>query len=89
MLLGTEAVLHRVDDAGLVAFLDVDQELLAPRYRAAEEALALLVLANRVWAVGRAGGRLLVQTRRPDHEVIQAALHAEPSPGGRGRGGPA
>ena len=79
VLLGTEAVLHRVDDAGLVAFVDVDQELLAPRYRAAEEALALMVLANRVVGGRSGGGRLLVQTRRPDHEVIQAALHAEPS----------
>ena len=79
VFLGTEAVLHRVDDAGLVAFVDVDQELLAPRYRAAEEALALMVLANRVVGGRSGGGRLLVQTRRPDHEVIQATLHAEPS----------
>ena len=46
ILVGTEAVLHRAEDADLVAFLDLDQELLAPRYRSAEEALALLVLAN-------------------------------------------
>src|SRR5262249_24550385 len=43
---GTEAVLHRLPPGpklGLVAFLDFDQELLAPRYRAAEQAMALLV----------------------------------------------
>lgn len=50
---GTEAVLHRVRQAGdrpvtLVAFLELDQELLAPRYRAAEQALWLLVRAARV-----------------------------------------
>ncbi|HEX7443176.1 MAG TPA: hypothetical protein VF320_04785, partial [Acidimicrobiales bacterium] len=36
---GTEALLHQVPSADVVAFLDFDQELLAPRYRAAEEAL--------------------------------------------------
>ena len=40
---GTEAVLHRVPAADVVAFLDIDAELLAPRYRAAEQAMALLV----------------------------------------------
>ena len=50
---GTEAALHQLDGADVVAFLDFDQELLAPRYRAAEEALALLVLGARL--VGGAG----------------------------------
>ena len=44
-----------------VAFLDLDQELLAPRYRAAEQALALLARAARVVA---ASGRPL-GTGRP------------------------
>ena len=48
MVVGTEAVLHRVASADAVAFLDFDQELTAPRYRAAEQALALLALAGRV-----------------------------------------
>ena len=37
LLIGTEAVLHRVGSASLVVFLDFDQELLAPRYRAGAE----------------------------------------------------
>jgi primosomal protein N' (replication factor Y) len=78
VLVGTEAVLHRVDAARLVAFLDFDQELLAPRYRAAEEALALLVLATRLVGGRGAGGRVLVQTRLPRHEVLEAALHGDP-----------
>jgi primosomal protein N' (replication factor Y) len=80
VLVGTEAVLHRVPTAAVVVFLDFDQELLAPRYRAAEEALALLVLGTRLVG-GRAEGRgrLVVQTRLPDHEVIQAAQHADPA----------
>ena len=78
VLVGTEAVLHRVSAARAVAFLDFDQELLAPRYRAGEDALALLARAARLTG-GRAGhGRLLVQTRVPDHDVLAAALHADP-----------
>ncbi len=79
ILVGTEAVLHRVAGAHSVAFLDFDQELLAPRYRAAEAALAMLARAARLIG-GRGGsGRILVQTRLPSHEVIDAAMHADPS----------
>lgn len=79
ILVGTEAVLHRVAGARSVAFLDFDQELLAPRYRAAEAALVMLARAGRLIGGRGAGGRLLVQTRMPGHEVIDAALHADPS----------
>ncbi|MCB0997914.1 MAG: hypothetical protein KDB40_01350 [Acidimicrobiales bacterium] len=75
---GTEAVLHRVRDADVVAFVDIDAELLAPRYRAAEQAMALLVRAARLLGPRRADQRLLVQTFRPDHEVLQAAVAADP-----------
>ncbi len=78
ILIGTEAVLHRSEAADLVAFLDLDQELLAPRYRSAEEALGLLVLANRLLGGRGRGGRLVLQTRTPEHEVVQAALRADP-----------
>jgi primosomal protein N' (replication factor Y) len=79
---GTEAVLHRLPSGprlGLVAFLDFDQELLAPRYRAAEQALALLARAARRIGPRAANGRLLVQTRLPGHEVLDAARHADPT----------
>ncbi len=78
IVIGTEAVLHRVVDADLVAFLDLDQELMAPRYRAAEEALALVVRANRLLGGRTRNGRLVVQTRMPEHEVVQAAVRADP-----------
>ena len=79
IFVGTEAVLHRVTrGVRAVAFLDIDQELLAPRYRAAEEAMALLARAARVVGGRAGGGRILVQTRLPRHEVLQAALHADP-----------
>ena len=76
---GTEAALHRVTEADAVAFLDFDQELLAPRYRASEEAFALLARAARLVGGRRPGSRVLVQTRVPNHEVLDAALHADPS----------
>lgn len=75
---GTEAVLHRLPRADTVAFLDIDTELLAPRYRAAEQAMALLVRGARLAGPRAAGGRLLVQTFLPRHHVVQAALLADP-----------
>ncbi len=75
---GTEAVLHRVHRSDTVAFLDLDAELLAPRYRAAEQAMSLLVRAARLVGRRADGGRLLVQTFVPHHEVLEAALHADP-----------
>ena len=61
--MGTEAVLYRDGElrrrgpVGAVAFLDFDQELLAPRYRAAEEALALLSRASRIVGGRQHGGK--------------------------------
>jgi primosomal protein N' (replication factor Y) len=83
LLVGTEAVLHRVRSASLVVFLDFDQELLAPRYRAVEQAMALLVLAGRL--VGPRGAtsgparRVVVQTRLPGHEALVAAVNGLPA----------
>lgn len=79
LYVGTEAVLHRLHSADVVAFLDFDQELMAPRYRAAEEALALLVRAARLVGPRSAGGRILVQTRLPAHPVLAAAADADPT----------
>jgi primosomal protein N' (replication factor Y) (superfamily II helicase) len=83
VLIGTEAVLHRVEphpvgSTAVVVFLDFDAELLAPRFRAGEQALWLLVRAARLVGSRGAGGRLLVQTRLPRHEVIEAAVRADP-----------
>lgn len=75
---GTEAVLHRIAEADVVAFLDIDAELLAPRYRAAEQAFALLARAARLVGPRSAGGRILIQTFLPGHEVLQSALIADP-----------
>ncbi len=88
VLIGTEAVLHRIPagrPVGLVAYLELDQELLAPRARAAEQALWLLVRGARLLGDAsskdvppKVAGRLLLQTRLPDHEVVQAVRHGDP-----------
>jgi primosomal protein N' (replication factor Y) len=70
---GTEAVLHRVRAADVVAFLEFDSELLAPRFRASEQALALIVRA------GRMAPEVLIQTFSPGHEVLDAARHGDPA----------
>jgi primosomal protein N' (replication factor Y) (superfamily II helicase) len=79
VVVGTEASLHQVGRADVVAFLDLDQELLAPRYRAAEQALALLARAARLVGGRERGGRLLLQTHLPDHEVVQALVLGDPT----------
>lgn len=79
VVIGTDAVLYRARSAAAVAFLDFDQELLAPRQRAAEQALALLARAARVLGGRSARGRLIVQTRQPGHIVLAAARGADPS----------
>lgn len=79
VFVGTEAVLHRVRRIDVVAFLDLDAELLAPRFRAAEQAMALLVRAARLVGPRRSGGRILLQTTLSDHPVVRAALDGDPS----------
>lgn len=69
---GTEAVLHRIDRADVVAFLEFDSEMLAPRFRASEQALALIIRA------GRLAPEVMIQTFNPDHEVVRAAFGADP-----------
>jgi len=79
VVVGTAAVLHRVTHAWAVVFLDLDQELVAPRWRAAEDAMALVARAARVVGGRADGGRIVIQTRLPGHEVVDAAVHADPS----------
>ncbi|HEX3793211.1 MAG TPA: hypothetical protein VHV57_01800 [Acidimicrobiales bacterium] len=80
VLIGTEAVLHRVRRAAAVAFLDIDLHLLAARFSATDETLALLVRASRLVGPRRAGpssARVLVQTRVPDHLVLTSAARGD------------
>jgi primosomal protein N' (replication factor Y) len=67
VFVGTEAALYRIPRADVVVFLEFDSEMLAPRFRAAEQALALIVRA------GRRAPEVVVQTFSPDHVVLHAA----------------
>jgi primosomal protein N' (replication factor Y) len=85
IVIGTEAVLHRAAvrrrRPALVAYLDLDQELLAPRYRAAAQAHWLLTRgAQLLSGRPRRESLLLLQTRIPDHVVVQAMVRGDPSP---------
>lgn len=82
VLIGTEAVLHRVRRAAAVAFLDIDLHLLAPRLSATEDTLSLLVRAGRLVGPRGAGplwARVQAQTRVPDHPLLVAAAAGEPA----------
>jgi primosomal protein N' (replication factor Y) len=84
ILIGTEAVLHRPEvrrrRPAVVAFLDFDQELLPPRYRAVAQAHWLATRGAQL-LVGRPRDetRLVVQTRQPDHEVVRALVTGHPA----------
>jgi primosomal protein N' (replication factor Y) len=71
VLIGTEALLHRVGRADTVVFVDLDSELSAPHFRANEAALALLARASRIVRGRLEDGRVVVQTRQPDHPVLR------------------
>jgi len=75
ILVGTEAILHRMSGLDAIVLVDADRDLLAPRVDAPREFLALAARAAR--AVGF-DGLLVVQTRVPDHPLMVAL--AEPDP---------
>ncbi len=79
VVIGTDAVLYRLDKADVVVILDLDQELLAPRQRAVEQIMALLVRAARLLGPRRGGGTLVLQTRQANHEVVRAIQAGNPA----------
>jgi primosomal protein N' (replication factor Y) len=84
IVIGTEAVLHRPElrrrRPALVALLDLDQELLAPRFRAAAQAHWLATRAAQLLAGRpREETRLVVQARQADHEVVRALVAGRPT----------
>ena len=78
VLVGTEAVLHRVTHADTVVVLDIDSEVLAPRFRAGEQTLSLLTRAARLVGRKADGGRLVVQTRQIDHPLLASMSQVAP-----------
>jgi primosomal protein N' (replication factor Y) len=80
LFVGTEAALHRVRDVDTVVFLDIDQEISAPRYRAAEITLALVVHAARLVARKTSGssnkseGLVMIQSMLADHALLRGLV---------------
>ena len=97
VFVGTEAVLHRVPRADVVAFLeDIDDELLAPRFRADEQALVLLAGAARLLGpAATAGGCwyrpacLTTRCSTPSSTPTPAASRVRRWPGGASSASPA
>ncbi len=76
---GTEAMLHRLNAADVVAFLDFDNEVFAPTYRAGEHAWSLVVLASRL-VRGAAEPRIILQSNNATSPIVSAfASHDVPT----------
>jgi primosomal protein N' (replication factor Y) len=76
LFVGTEAALHRVRDVDTVVFLDIDQEISAPRYRAAEITLTLVVHAARLVARKTSDGLVMIQSMLANHALLRGlAVH--------------
>ncbi len=80
IVVGTERDLPAVPETALSVAVDADSLLLAPHYRAEEDAMRLLVRVVSSVAKGR-GQRCLIQTAQPDHRVLTALRHGHPLEG--------
>ncbi|NNN22515.1 MAG: hypothetical protein HKL80_11015 [Acidimicrobiales bacterium] len=80
VIVGTNAVLSRVDNAFAVVWPDIDREILMPNILAVEELMSNLAQAARI-CPSRAqdgSGGIFVRTRFPDHPVIKSLLLGDP-----------
>jgi primosomal protein N' (replication factor Y) len=77
LLLGTQMLAkgHHFPGVTLVGILDLDQGLYGADYRAAERMAQLLIqVAGRSGRAERPG-RVVLQTRHPDHPLLQTLVH--------------
>lgn len=77
ILVATTAALYGDFSPDVIAFLDFDQQLLAPHLRAHELAFANLTRAGAL--LNDSSKLLLIQTRMPEHSVIKSATKNDPS----------
>ncbi|MEA2009311.1 MAG: hypothetical protein U9N78_01250 [Actinomycetota bacterium] len=77
IVVGTERDLVGLPPVDLVVVVDPDAGILAPNYRADEDALRLLARATLSAGPGR-GRRAMVQTSLPDHRVFDALRSGDP-----------
>jgi primosomal protein N' (replication factor Y) len=78
VFVGTSALLHRLDRADVVAFLDIDREITAPRLHAHEQALGLVARAARLVGPRDRGGRVLLQTHDATDPFLRDVVLADP-----------
>ncbi len=77
VIVGTERDLPLVGEVGLAVVVDADALILAPHYRAEEDALRLM--ARIALLVGRGRGRrCLIQSSLSAHRVLGAMRHGRP-----------
>ena len=75
--IGTEAALHRVSSADVVVFLDFDNELFAPTYRAGEQAWTLLIHATRLLK-GSSSALIILQSQDAMNPQYSDFISPEP-----------
>ena len=77
VLVGSEKDLPFVPETALSVAIDADSLLMAPHYRAEEDAVRLL--ARVVLTVARGGGRRgLIQTGQPNHRAMAMLRSGRP-----------